>query len=990
MRAERTIEARPPDDELSALLGDVAREFDLRPKEKGRLAGGTLFTADPNDTFFTLTVLPREDGLRLIAHAYAFPGSGAKVRRLTEARLGAVADFMRARLRGVEPKPRALFRPADADLPGAAIAAGWIGAATAAAMLAAFVTTTAMACVITADTLAGLHARSPFIAYLGKDPLPTVARLQTDGPLTVLAAAALFALPCAFLVGALTSAALAWTELGGGLSARAMGFVRDAIGAVLIGWGVRVYFGDAAWTTAAIAGLGIVAVLSLLHVARGLKVLPLLKAARWVAAGALVGWILLGVGRGLVHDYAILTAAALLATGARRDAGLFAFVLLALLIVWSLFLMTGPLVAAAFAMAIPLSSFGAYLWVWGRRREKRDDRTAAGRDRDERRAAATTAALLLLGAVVAAAVMPGPRSDEDVILGMARFRDRMMMTNPIGRVGATLYYRYTLYAAEPLKAPYEYAGDHPYRRLQPAMLLAYPKAESLPTLHAEGFYVTPAWEAAMDPRDVARRFDHPYDLFVLHARDDPADPAAPLTIAFLEEVESRGLWDRTVVLATSRTYERSPEGVRDRLDKIVPLIPAHHTAIHDRYRELQAAQGEEAIRRIAELRDLIDRTPWDLPAGVPPDRVLRVPYGGDEELFRFLGARAQSSFEGRFMRDWVGWGWQSLYYLGGPLVACAALLPPALLFAWLFRRMSRRRATRITGAVFVLSVIGLIGWASANAETAGALAELRRTDDPARPAAAMAHADADVRYEAVFVAHERLKGTRRKLNDAGAAYRALELKPPGKDDMPELERLQRAWWDAWAVHERLGDALAPALLERLTDPDVRVRVWASGALGQRGAVDGPDEIDALLARLRDPEFFVVYRAAGALGDIGAFEGNAPGAPFRPLTHEEGAAIYRAQLEDGNVEEIFIEGPYATARLREPLDMSGLKHKHVRLERWPEAELTGGRPIKVRRSVRDKIRAEVIPELQRLMREEDWYVGDYALNALRQIDPGANF
>lgn len=1005
MRAERTIDARPSGDELSSILRDVARAFDLQPKGPGRLAGGTLFTADPNDTRLLLTVTSGEDGLRLVADAYAFPGTGAKVRRLTEARLGAIADMIGARLRGTAPAARAPFRSADADLPGAAIGAAKIGAATAAAMLAAFVTTTAMACVIIDDTIDDLGRRSPFIEYLKKNPLPTVDRLRRDGPSTILGAAALFALPCAFLVGWIASASLAWSELGGGAGRRMLAFVRDVVGAAMIGWGLAMYAGGEPWTAGAIGGLGVAAALSLLHVVRDAKVEPLLKAVRGAAAAALVGWILYGLGRSLGGgreveslNYAIVTAATLMIAGAPRSAGTYAFVLLVLLVGASLAPMTGPLVAAAFAMAVPLSAFGGYLWVWGRRREKRDDRTADDRARDERRAALSLAALLLLGAAVASAVMPGPRSDEQVVVGMGRFRDRFMMTNPVGKTAATSYYRYTLYAAEPLKASYEFREDgrSPYHRNQRTMLLTYAKAETLPVLYGEGFYVTEAWEQRMDPRDAARLFDHPYDMIVLRAEVDRANPGAPMKIDFLEEVTSRGLWDRTVVFAPSRAYERSPEGVRAELDKIVPLIPVQYTAIHEAHTALQSAQGEEAIRQIAELKALIDRTPWDLPEGVPPESVLRVPYAADEDLFRFLSERSQANFPGRFMRTWVAWGWQSLFYLGGPMVAFAVLLPAALPFALLFRRASRRRAVRITAAVFVLSTAGLLWWASANAEATGALAEVRRLDRATgadRLAGAMAHADADVRYEAVFTAHEWFERTRGDLEAAVGAYRRLETTPLRAGDKQEarkaeLERLQRDWWARRDEHERLAGALGAALRSRLEDADVRVRVWAAGALGRRGLVDGPEEIDALSARLADPEFFVVYRAAGALGDIGGFEGNGPGGPFRPISDK---AVYRAMLEAGNVVELFIEGETATARLREPFEVSGAKYPYLQMQGWSIGELTGGPASpKVRLSVRAKLTGEVVPALQRLMREEDWYVGGYALHALRQIDPGAGF
>ena len=73
MRVERTIDARPSDDELSAILRDIARAFGMQPKGRGRLSGGTLFTADANGTTIDNAVATANGAVGSL-HVTAFSG----------------------------------------------------------------------------------------------------------------------------------------------------------------------------------------------------------------------------------------------------------------------------------------------------------------------------------------------------------------------------------------------------------------------------------------------------------------------------------------------------------------------------------------------------------------------------------------------------------------------------------------------------------------------------------------------------------------------------------------------------------------------------------------------------------------------------------------------------------------------------------------------------------------------------------------------------
>jgi HEAT repeat protein len=76
----------------------------------------------------------------------------------------------------------------------------------------------------------------------------------------------------------------------------------------------------------------------------------------------------------------------------------------------------------------------------------------------------------------------------------------------------------------------------------------------------------------------------------------------------------------------------------------------------------------------------------------------------------------------------------------------------------------------------------------------------------------------------------------------------------------------------WCVHEQRSKEYLEPLLGALRDPELRVRIWACGALGKLGDAGA---VPALLRALEDPEVFVRYRAAEALGLLRAAEAEEP-------------------------------------------------------------------------------------------------------------------
>ncbi len=191
---------------------------------------------------------------------------------------------------------------------------------------------------------------------------------------------------------------------------------------------------------------------------------------------------------------------------------------------------------------------------------------------------------------------------------------------------------------------------------------------------------------------------------------------------------------------------------------------------------------------------------------------------GSEPLESQLDRLAAGSFRGGGLRVLMGLCWKTIYY-AGPLVVLALsagtfCLPVSLLF----RRLPRRSALIVLGGCFA-GTLALLAWTAVPPPGALEALAAMKASPGAGIAAALAHESAALRHE--------------------AAFRAFRLERPA--------------------------ALAEPLLKAAEDPDLRVRIWACGALGR---TRDPRALEVLRGRLRDPEFFVRYRAAEGLGALG--------------------------------------------------------------------------------------------------------------------------
>lgn len=215
----------------------------------------------------------------------------------------------------------------------------------------------------------------------------------------------------------------------------------------------------------------------------------------------------------------------------------------------------------------------------------------------------------------------------------------------------------------------------------------------------------------------------------------------------------------------------------------------------------------------AEGRTLIaggDRVAWD------PSK---------ETLSIAVDRLARESFRGSMLRQLAWIAWRAVYF-GGPLFLVAVFIGSCCPgFSVIFRVM-RPKAAIITVLVCFVTTGALMLVDAAREETAREdAARLRELPEPKRIAEGLDH-------RSILVRHE-------------AAVQAFLHPDP---------------------------SLGAPLVKAVDDADLRVRLWASAALGKTGH---PEALARLLARLADREFFVRYRAAEGLGflkDPRAIEG----------------------------------------------------------------------------------------------------------------------
>ncbi|HEU4338636.1 MAG TPA: HEAT repeat domain-containing protein [Planctomycetota bacterium] len=121
--------------------------------------------------------------------------------------------------------------------------------------------------------------------------------------------------------------------------------------------------------------------------------------------------------------------------------------------------------AIAGALIVPGGAFLGTSLAWGRRRDAILDGPRTRRFRP----GWIVAIVLLVGVIVA--VVPAPTSNDARIMETSRFRDRFLLGSPLGRALAHFYYKYTLYAAEPVRPPYSSKRELRDRQVRTALLI---------------------------------------------------------------------------------------------------------------------------------------------------------------------------------------------------------------------------------------------------------------------------------------------------------------------------------------------------------------------------------------------------------------------------------------------------------------------------------------------------------------------------------------
>lgn len=307
-------------------------------------------------------------------------------------------------------------------------------------------------------------------------------------------------------------------------------------------------------------------------------------------------------------------------------------------------------------------------------------------------------------------------------------------------------------------------------------------------------------------------------------------------------------------------------------------------------------------------------------AEVPPDSDARAvaiaPEATDDQIRQALAKSARGSFRGQGLREITQLGWWAVFYLGPfALFALPALvLLPGI--STVFRKLAPKKALAVLGVAGAASVGGILWVARGESGTLDATKAIRAVD-PQVP------------------------------NSATALLPHLESGHPGV----RFEATYRIYWCIHSPANRPRELLEP-MVKALRDPDLRVRLWACGALGRYGDAAA---IPELIRSMDDPEIFVRYRAAGALGDL--------------------ADELRAQLQTARRREAEEEASMKSAASREDADRHAANARELR-ER--AAEFTRGLA---------RLRETAVERLLRMTREDDWYCGTYALAALRRIDPG---
>jgi hypothetical protein len=340
MSAPRSIEFAGTDEELEKHLLEFARAADGwvgRDRKRGgwQVAAGHFLSTNPNTVAWRIRVQREATGLSFHPSAIALPWTRQKVSRIVAWREGQLADYLTTRVRGRGPEK---FDPARLREPFAAYGSGpeaitasfaWVVAGGLAGLAVAFLLATVASLPLMVQAAGEIAERSRIIEESGVLPLPSRAEREAMGFGSALGAAAVFAVPLAFLAAFVHTVCLALSEAwarGSRLPQASFVFL-----AVL---GTVAFFGHLPLLSVPLALLlpaGAHLGYTLLWGRRGERVRegpranPLVVAAGVILAGALLGGVVPTIARGddLSDRFALFRDKALLGNGIGRAAARF-------------------------------------------------------------------------------------------------------------------------------------------------------------------------------------------------------------------------------------------------------------------------------------------------------------------------------------------------------------------------------------------------------------------------------------------------------------------------------------------------------------------------------------------------------------------------------------------------------------------------------------------------------------------------------------------
>jgi hypothetical protein len=194
-----------------------------------------------------------------------------------------------------------------------------------------------------------------------------------------------------------------------------------------------------------------------------------------------------------------------------------------------------PFTALA-ALLMPAAAFLGTSVLWGRRRDVVQEVAVLGR-----RTWIPWAVSIVVVVVLIAVLVPAPSDNDRRIHETSRFRDRFLLGTSAGRALAHFYYRYTLYAAEPVRPAYTTDANLRDRQIRTALLVGQFGLET-EMIRAMGFSVEAVRDSAAAAPLIAKR---QHDIYLVSATLTPA----------LEKLDENDLLGRTVIQgsATGRT-----------------------------------------------------------------------------------------------------------------------------------------------------------------------------------------------------------------------------------------------------------------------------------------------------------------------------------------------------------------------------------------------------------------------------------------------------